>query len=61
MDQSIIDRAVNIATNMALSGNPVRSVIWVPPVSSASDPDGSFYIDPCPSLSASDTAPWDKF
>ena len=59
MNQAIIDRAVNIATRSAMHGNPVKRIIWIPPRTASEDIDGSFVIEPCPQLSASDTPPWE--
>ena len=59
MNQRTIDRAVNIATRAALRGNPVAKVIWIPPQSAASDPDGSFIINYAGALSTTETPPWE--
>jgi hypothetical protein len=60
MDQSIIDRAVNIATQKALNGHPVGRIIWIPPTSATHNPGGNFVIYECSPLSAGYTPPWDK-
>lgn len=60
MDQSVLDKAVKIATKAAMNGNPVARIVWIPPATVASDPGGSFAVTPCQPLTASDTAPWDK-
>ncbi len=60
MNQQVIDRAVNIATKAALNGHPVERVFWMPPPSAASDPMGVFAVQYAKSLTAGDTAPWDK-
>jgi len=60
MNQSVIDRAVNMATRAALNGHPVERIIWIPPTSACQDERGSFAVQICPLLSASQTAPWDK-
>jgi len=60
MDQSVIDRAVSIATQKALNGHPVERIIWIPPTSATHNPGGNFAIYECLSLSAADTPPWDK-
>lgn len=44
MDQSVIDRAVAIATKCALNGYPAERIVWMPPATTASDPSGSFII-----------------
>jgi hypothetical protein len=59
MNQSIIDRAVNIATRQALAGRPVKRIVWIPPQSAAQDSIGGFAVEECGPLSASQTAPWD--
>ena len=59
MDQSILDRAVKIATRSALYGNPVERIIWIPPQTAASNPGGSFAIKICEELRAWESAPWD--
>jgi hypothetical protein len=61
MDQSVIDRAVNIATRQALRGAPVKRIVWIPPKSATSDSGGKFAVELCGPLSAGDTPPWDKF
>lgn len=60
MDQSVLDRAVKIATKAAMSGHPVERIVWIPPATAASDPSGAFAVTPCRPLSGSETAPWDK-
>jgi len=60
MEQAIIDRAVAIATQRAMNEHPVASITWIPPISASSDPMGLFVIKECPSLTASETAPWDR-
>ena len=59
MDQDIIDRAVNIATHRTLNGYPVLRIIWIPPAVTG-DSGGSFCVQDCPPLGASDTPPWDR-
>ena len=58
--QATIDRAVKIATKAALSGNPVKRVIWIPSTSATCDPRGTFAIEHCGPLSGSQTPPWDE-
>jgi len=60
MDQTVIDRAVNIATKCALNGHPVKRVIWIQPWSATQDSGGEFAVQYCESLSASQTPPWDR-
>ena len=60
LKQTIIDRAVNIATKSALNGHPVERIIWHPPVSATDDYGGIFIIVPFESRGAADTAPWEK-
>lgn len=60
MDQSVIDRAVNIATKAALYGRPLERVIWIPPQSASSDPRGNFAVQECRPLSGSETPPWER-
>ena len=59
MNQRTINQAVNIATKSALAGNPVESIVWVLPLTAASDPDGAFLIKYAGSLSADESPPWD--
>ena len=60
MEQVIIDRAVNIATKAALSGQPVERIIWVAPASAMQDSIGSFCVVLYPPLSIDEIAPWDR-
>lgn len=60
MNQDILDRAVKLATRLAMRGNPAERIIWLPPETAASDPGGAFVVYPCPPLSAGDTPPWEK-
>ena len=60
MEQSVIDRAVNIATRAALNGHPVERIIWIPPSSARQDAGGSFAVTTCVNLSAAQTPPWDR-
>lgn len=60
MDQSVLDRAVKIATKAAMGGHPVERIVWIPPATAASDPGGAFAVTHCRPLSGSETAPWDK-
>lgn len=60
IDQSILDRAVKIATRYAMHGSPVKSIIWIPPLTAANDPGGSFLIEECGPLSTTQPAPWDE-
>lgn len=60
MDQSVIDRAVNIATRKALNGHPVERIIWIPPICASQDPRGLFAIKEAEPITASQTAPWDR-
>jgi len=60
MNQNALDIAVKIATQRALIGQPVARLIWLPPVTNASDPNGVFLIVDCPPLSGADSAPWEK-
>ena len=57
--QSVIDHAVRIATRAAMNGKPVSRVIWIAPTSPTENASGSFLIEVCRPLSASDRAPWD--
>ena len=58
MDQSVLDRAVKIATRHAMNGRPVRKITWIPPLTAANDPGGSFLIEEAGSISASQLPPW---
>ena len=60
MNQSIIDRAVKIATKCAMGGNPVRRIQWVPPSTPSQDPGGVFVIEYEGPLSASILPSWEK-
>jgi len=57
MDQSVLDRVVRIATNAAMNGRPVESIIWHPPQNADSNPDGVFFVKCYENLSATDTQP----
>ncbi len=59
MDQSVLDRAVKIATKCAMHGKPVR-IIWIPPITATANPGGSFVIQEYGPLSATELAPWDN-
>jgi len=59
MDQSVIDRAVNIETKCAMNGKPVRRILYEEP-RTVSELEGSFTIIECESLTAADNSPWDK-
>ena len=51
MDQSVLDRAVRIATDSAVDGNPIERMVWVPPMTPASDPRGGLgYHIPAPAV-----------
>lgn len=54
MNQAVIDRAVDIATRAAMSGNPVERVMWVPPTTATDDPIGMFVIIYAPRHSAAE-------
>lgn len=60
MDQTVIDRVVNIATRSALNGCPVKRIVWIPPQSATSSPEGSFSVEYAELLKATENAPWDK-
>jgi hypothetical protein len=61
MDQNVLDRAVNTATRAALNGHPVSRIVWIPPQTATQHPLGSFVITYADhSMSATETAPWDK-
>jgi hypothetical protein len=60
MDQTVIDRAVNIATRAALNGYPVKRVVWVPPNTLTASPEGIFAVEYADHLRVTDTPPWDK-
>ena len=59
MNQSVIDRAVNIATKSALDGHPVRSIVWVPPVLASQDTRGTFIVEYASPIPASQTQYWE--
>lgn len=58
--QDLIHVAAMIATKQALLGQPLSGLSWIPPQSAGSSPRGSWALEHCPPLSASDTAPWDR-
>lgn len=60
MNQSILDRAVRIATKCALNGNPVARVIWLEPSTASSDPAGVFAIEYARKYSGSETPIWEQ-
>jgi len=62
MNQSIIDRAVKIATSYAIQGTPVERIIWLEPQSACDNPDGSFGIKLCDfsEYSVCDKMPWEE-
>ena len=59
MDQSVLDKAVKIATKQAMHGRPVRKITWIPPLTAANDPGGIFVIEECGPISATERAPWE--
>jgi hypothetical protein len=44
MNQEILNRAVQLATEAALAGNPIEVVIWLPPRTGSEDSGGSFVV-----------------
>lgn len=58
MDQEVLDRAVKIATRAALEGRPVARIVWIPPQSAASNPEGVFAVTYSQPLGAADVPPW---
>lgn len=60
MDQTVLDRAVNIATKSALNGNPIKRIVWIPPQTATKSSDGVFAIEYAGFLKATETPPWDK-
>ena len=60
LEQTVIDRAVNIATKASQDGHPVERVIWIPPQSAGEDPCGGFAIILCDGLGASDIPPRER-
>jgi len=59
IQQSVIDRAVAIATKAALSGRPVERVVWLPPTTASSNPEGTFSVMHWNPSGAS-TPPWER-
>ena len=59
MDQSVLDRAVKIATKAALENTPVERIIWLPSATKSADSNGSFVVHYYQSQSACDTPPWE--
>ena len=60
MDQSVLDRAVKLATSAAMNGNPVEQIVWMPPDTASSNPTGSFAVVPAQRQSASETLCWEQ-
>lgn len=60
MDQTVIDRAVNIATKAALDGYPVERIVWIPSITLTGSSKGTFAIEYAGPLKATDIPPWDK-
>jgi hypothetical protein len=60
MIQEIIDGAVKVATKAAIGGNPVERIVWIPSQSATQDWRGCYAVKTYESLSASETAPWDR-
>ncbi len=58
MNQSVLEKAVMIATDSAMNGNPIKSIDWMPPQTGASDPDGSFIVTYCEPTTGSLPTPW---
>ena len=60
MDQTVLDRAVNLATRAALNGKPVAKIIWISPRTATDDPGGSFAVENAPIYNATETPIWEK-
>lgn len=58
--QTIINRAVRLATKHALAGNPVAAITWIPATTASGNPEGELCIHHCGPLSGGQQAPWDK-
>jgi hypothetical protein len=42
--QRIIDHVVQISTNAAINGHPIKNIVWVPPSSPTQDEIGTFVV-----------------
>jgi len=60
MNQDVLDRAVKLATRLAMRGMPVERIVWLPPETATADANGAFIVYPCPPFSPSETPPWEK-
>ena len=60
MNQTVLDRAVNLATKAALNGKPVARVTWIPPRTGTDDPGGLFAVEYAPVYNATETPIWEK-
>lgn len=60
MDQSVLDRAVNIATRSAINNHPIKRAVWIPPQKATDNPAGCFAIEYAGPLKATEIPPWDK-
>jgi len=60
MDQTIIDKAVNLATKAALNNCPVEKITWIPPQKATNDPCGCFVVEYTDGLRATDTPSWER-
>ncbi len=61
VEQSILDRAVKIATAAAMKGQPVKQIIWIPPASATDDPYGNFIVEYEPISSSGASRPsWER-
>ena len=58
MDQTVIDRAVNIATKAALNGYPPKQAVWIPSVTATTSTQGTFAVEYAGPLKATETPPW---
>ena len=58
MNQTVLDRAVKIATSAAMNGHPVEQIIWMPPDTTSNNPIGSFMVVPAQRQTASETPCW---
>jgi hypothetical protein len=59
MVQEVVDRAVSIATRMAMNRRPVERILWIPSSLASQHYLGSFAVQECRPLSASERGPWE--
>ena len=58
--QSVINQAVQIATQSAMNGNPVSNIHWVAPTKGSDSAKGVFAVTYVGEMSGSQVPWWDK-